>query len=220
MRSSDAKAAAVFFIFVLVSASVGAQDASQQALARAQALLRQVSAQKQQLETDNARLSAEVDALKSKLASAQAQLKQTNLTLESEQRKSARTESMLEDTRERVTRTEGTLREAIERLRTANAELQKAKSEGADLTSRLAETGKELADSERKNLQLYQANVELLEMYRNKGVWTSMLQREPTGVKNVEIENVLQEYRLKLQDSLRDSNRDAARESAATGDKE
>jgi chromosome segregation ATPase len=216
MPSSRGKLAAWPVLLMLVSPPVAAQeDASQQALARAQTLLRQVSAQKQQLETANARLSAEVDALQTKLTGAEARLKDTALNLESEQRKATRTTGVLESTQERLTRTEGTLREAIERLRSANTDLQQARREGAELTARLAQAESELADSERKNLQLYQANVELTEMYRNKGVWAAMLQREPTGLKNVEIENVLQEYRLKLEDSLTDSNRDAARNATA-----
>ena len=38
-----------------------------------------------------------------------------------------------------------------------------------------------------------------------------MLQREPSGLKNAQIESILEEYRVKLDDSLTDDNRDAFR---------
>lgn len=74
----------------------------------------------------------------------------------------------------------------------------------------------ELEDSERKNLDLYRLNVELLEAWHRKGPLTALLQREPvTGIGNVALENVLQEYRHKLDEALRESNRAAAGDDAA-----
>ena len=126
---------------------------------------------------------------------------------------------MLELTQESLSRTEDTLREGIERLRSTNAELFETRQAKAQLEASLAETESELADSERKNMQLYQANVELLELYRKKGPIDGLFQREPvTGLKSVQIENILQEYRFKLEDSLRESNQarlDAGTESSS-----
>jgi hypothetical protein len=39
----------------------------------------------------------------------------------------------------------------------------------------------------------------MLDKYRNKGVWASLSQKDPVlGLKNVEVENVVQEYQLKF----------------------
>jgi chromosome segregation ATPase len=184
------------------------QDPNPQALARAQSLLRQVSAQKQELEVANARLTAEVNDLRRKLQGAETSLKQTSLDLDSEQRKAARAAGTLDSTRERLERTEQTLREAIERLRNSNGELQNLQRESAALGAQVAGLEAELADSERKNLQLYEANLELLDLYRRKGPVDALLQREPvTGIGRVGIENVLLEYQAKLEDSLRSTHR-------------
>lgn len=187
-------------------------DPAAQALARAQALLRQLSAQKDELEVANARLAAELEEAKERAARADAGLKATSLDLESERRKTARSDESLEQTRERLGRTEDTLREAIERLRTTEGDLRETTRDRDALTGRVAGLESELADSERKNLEMYQANVELMALYRDKGPLKALLQAEPvTGLKSVAIENTLQEYRLKLDDALRDANREAAR---------
>jgi chromosome segregation ATPase len=200
-------------MLALAGSAQGQQaERDQQALARAQALLRQVSSQKQELEATNARLTAELDALQRKLGKAEASLKKTNVDLQVEQRKAERAGGALEDNRERLTRTEEGLRETRQRLQKATADLRQKEADAAALQARLAEVEGNLADSERKNLELYQANVELLELYREKGPWAALLQREPvTGIKGVAIENTLQEYRAKLEQSLTDSNRKALR---------
>lgn len=205
-------------LLALAATASAQEDRSQQALARAQALLRQVSAQKQELEAANARLTAEVEALQKKLGVAESRLRQATLDLQSEQRKVGRADDILQGTRERLARTEETLREAIERLRNANGELRQTRQENALLVTDVARLQAELADSERKNLQLYQANVELLELYRKKGPLTALLQRERlTGLQSVAVENTLLEYQTKLDSSLREANRGAASPEPAAG---
>jgi len=205
---------AVLAVLMLASGPVPAQQAepTAQALARAQALLRQVSAQKDELEVANARLAAELDDVRQRAARAEAGLNEASLDLDSERRKASRSDESLERTRERLERTEATLREAIERLRATEGELREAGLSRDEFAGRIAVLEAELADSERKNLEMYQANVELMELYRAKGPIKALLQAEPvTGLKSVAIENTLQEYRLKLDDALRDANREAAR---------
>ena len=53
---------------------------------------------------------------------------------------------------------------------------------------------------EKKNMALYEMNVDILDRYKNKGVLSALLQAEPfTQIKNVEMENILQEYKEKLE---------------------
>ena len=52
---------------------------------------------------------------------------------------------------------------------------------------------------EDKNLKLYTYGQEVLERYRTKGVWAALSQKDPVfGLKEVDVENVVQEYRLKM----------------------
>lgn len=218
MRSSRPGWQPVAVALLFATGLAGAQeDRSQQALARAQALLRQVSAQKQELETANARLSAEVAALEQKLGRAEAGLKETSANLAAEQRKAERTGGTLDSTRERLNQAEGRLRETDTNLRNTSATLQERERKLAEMESRLAETESRLADSESKNLLLYQANVELLELYRDKGPLAAVLQREPTGLKRVQIENIVEEYRGKLDEARVEIPDGAAPVGAASG---
>ena len=52
---------------------------------------------------------------------------------------------------------------------------------------------------EAKNLKLYEYSQALLDRYHKKGVWAALAQKEPVfGIKEVGIENVVEEYRGKL----------------------
>lgn len=52
---------------------------------------------------------------------------------------------------------------------------------------------------EAKNLQLFEYSQELLQRYQKKGVWASLSQKDPVfGLRDVSMENVVQEYREKL----------------------
>ncbi len=205
MRSSSFAAWLVSAALLVGGAPLHAQDDQ---LARAQALLRQVSGQKQELEVANARLTAELDTLKRQLAGTEATLKGAAQNLEAEKRKVERSGGSLEATRARLETTEDRLRETQDSLGSLTVELRELQRSGAERDGRLAQLEAELAESERRNLQLFEANDELLELYRNKGPLTALLQKEPvTGLKGVAMENELQEYRLRLMDSLSEGNR-------------
>jgi chromosome segregation ATPase len=63
----------------------------------------------------------------------------------------------------------------------------------------LGRQNKEILACEAKNAQLYALNVEILERYRTKSVADVLAREEPfTGLRNVEVFNVVQEYRDKL----------------------
>lgn len=98
------------------------------------------------------------------------------------------------------------LGEASERQAATSAKLGETQKELAARTAELAQTRDGLekmtaADTscEAKNLKLYEYGQELLKAYRRKGVWAALAQKDPVlGLKEVEIENVVQEYQVKL----------------------
>jgi chromosome segregation ATPase len=102
------------------------------------------------------------------------------------------------------------MEEARDQLAAKLAEAEKHLAEQAEANRKLAADGQKLkadltrqeqatASCETKNATLYQYGREMLVRYQNKGPWEAMAQREPvTGLKQVEIENVLEEYRDKL----------------------
>jgi chromosome segregation ATPase len=81
--------------------------------------------------------------------------------------------------------TAGQLASRESELKQAKQDIEKSKAEGASC--------------EAKNLQLYEYSQDLLGRYQKKGVWAALSQKEPvTGLKEVSVENVVQEYRDKL----------------------
>jgi chromosome segregation ATPase len=98
------------------------------------------------------------------------------------------------------------LTDTAERLAAANTKLAAAAKELAATTAELATVKLSLEQSntanascENKNLTLYGYSEDLLKQYKNKGVWAALAQKDPVlGLKNVDIENVVQEYRLKF----------------------
>lgn len=182
------------------------------ALARAQGLLRQLGQQKTQLETDNATITAELAGVKQRLEQATAKLKNVELDLASSERQNERDAGAIERLRERLEKTTERLREFVEKFKSTSQALARTEYEKSETEAELARTRAELADAEQKNLALYTANIELLDRYTTKSPLDGILQREPfTGIKNVDIENIREQYEYKMYDEVRDANLEAAR---------
>jgi chromosome segregation ATPase len=98
------------------------------------------------------------------------------------------------------------LGETAERLTAAGAKLGEAAKLLAARDTELAQVRQSLEQShiqsaacETKNLKLYSYSEDLLQAYRKKGVWASLAQKDPVlGLKEVDVENVVQEYRAKF----------------------
>lgn len=79
--------------------------------------------------------------------------------------------------------------------------LSERKKAEAELQSALKATQQKLERSESHNARLAVIAEELTEKYKNKGVTTSILQAEPfTQIEKVEMENLLAEYRERIED--------------------
>jgi uncharacterized protein RhaS with RHS repeats len=103
--------------------------------------------------------------------------------------------------------------ELTRKLGETNAALAAANAKLGDTVKQLSANQAELAQikqglelsksanalCEEKNLKIYGYAQEVLQAYRKKGVWASLSQKDPVlGLKEVDVENVVQEYRLKM----------------------
>ena len=94
-----------------------------------------------------------------------------------------------------------------ESLRNSQKDLQSSVDQGEvcknklqESTSNVSRQSQLIGMCEKKNMALYEMNVEILDKYKMKGVWSALFQAEPfTQIKNVEMENILQEYKEKLE---------------------
>jgi len=99
----------------------------------------------------------------------------------------------------------GTQAELNRKLADANRQIAALTAQTQDAAKELKHTQEQLESSkastascEAKNLKLYQYSQELITRYQKKGVWAALAQKEPTGIKEVGIENLMQEYQQKL----------------------
>ncbi len=198
-------ASSLMLVLVAVAApAYGARDqdrAVREAMRRAQLEVRQVQQENVQLEADKAKLSQELEAAK-KTASKEKAI------AAHERRKRRTAEKNLQGTRDELAK----LQEKSQALQKDLAELN---AKQADTTRKLAqvEAEKKRADAtivareqtitacEDKNAKLYAYGRELMVKYEKKSCEDALKQAEPfTGLKKVEIENLLEAYRDKLDD--------------------
>lgn len=182
------KGRAIFFVAVVALGAAGdravAQSGDGQALARAQHMLRRVSAERDTLQADNAKLQAEIAQLKSQLGGLNRKLETTR----------AAGANALADAKERHN-------ELQQQLAQLTQTLQQTEEAKRQLEQTSAAQAKQIDVCGTNNAKLYQVNLELLDQYQRKGVWDALRQREPfTGLKQVEIESLVEEYRDKIED--------------------
>ncbi len=80
------------------------------------------------------------------------------------------------------------------------AELKKAAGEKQTLQAELQKTGRDLGRCETNNAELCTIAEELVKKYRDKGVGSVLLAKEPlTQIKKVKLEHLVQEYREEIE---------------------
>jgi chromosome segregation ATPase len=171
--------------------------------ARVKEMLRRTQEALRQAQSDNADLARtktdaeqklqaatkQLDAALSGSKTAQASL---NAKLTAAQGTQAEDARKLGEITERLTASTAKLGEVTTDLAARNSELAAAKRA-------LQQSTESNASCETKNITLYGYAEDVLQKYKNKGVWASLSQKEPVlGLKEVDVENVVQEYRLKF----------------------
>lgn len=167
------------------------REGGDQALRQAQVLLQKLSAEKTALEKENLRLTDELKKMQDDLAS-------TNKKLSTSENQNAQVLQRNASLMDRV-RTDS---EHIGNLTaTYRKEIGDARSDIQLLRNAVLERNAWIEDCRAKNEGLYETNVELLQVYRNKGAWDALAQREPiTGISSVKVENTVQEFQFRLED--------------------
>lgn len=219
MNDSTTRSAVVLLLSVALLSAPGAVLAAgkkDQGREEARRLQQKVGA----LEQEKTQLSSEKSELENKLKNASEQVKRSSAAASRKQAELARS-----------------LQAAEEEKAALTAKLAAAEQKSAELGKALAETSAslkrtqgQLADAQAqhqqeralytaKNESLHRAGVELIGLYRQKDWMSSLLQKEPlTGLKAVDAENMLDEYREKLDQEYverqQDERRNMARQQA------
>jgi chromosome segregation ATPase len=207
MRSQSGVRVATALLLTIASFCVGmggafAADSDPRAV-REREMLRRAQEALRQSQEDNSELGrAKTDA--------EQKLKAAGEQLESARNVSKSAQSALRTQLQGATAAQTDLTQQLERAKqqiaTLTAEQQATSKRLSARESELKQAGQDLqasktatASCEAKNLKLYEYSDELVQRYQRKGVWAALAQKEPVlGIKEVGIENVVQEYQDKL----------------------
>lgn len=138
------------------------------ALARLQFMVRQLSTERDALAAENSKLKSEVEDVRRKFGDLR-----------------NKAQSALTQFKDQST-------ELSEKLSESQARVKELE----DITTRQTA---EFNTCMQKNVALYDSHRDILRQYEKKGVFASLLQREPlTGIKQVEMENIIEDYRDRI----------------------
>jgi peptidoglycan hydrolase CwlO-like protein len=196
---------AAFAAFTLLGSALPAivHAADDDAVARAREMLRRTQEALHQAQAENADLlraktdaeqklqasTKQIDAIQSGSKAAQGAL---NAKLSSAQNVQSDLQNRLNDADARLTATNAKLNGTASELAVRNAEL-------AQVKQMLEQSKTANASCEDKNIKLYSYAETVLGLYKNKGVWAALSQKDPMlGLKEVDVENVVQEYQQKF----------------------
>jgi chromosome segregation ATPase len=161
------------------------QEALRESQAEASELSANKAATEQKLKTASDELEATRRTSKSTAAALHSQLQASTATQEDLTRRLTAATQELAALKDQQRDTANKLSERDTQLKTAQGQLEQ---------SRAANTS-----CEAKNVQLYDYSKALMVRYQKKGVWDAITQKEPvTGIREVGVENVLQDYQDKL----------------------
>ena len=183
------------------SAEVAARDnGNDAALAKAQYLLRQISMEKEALQAENAHIKEEVEKRDKKITALNKKIDSTKKSLSSTRDTVGKYQEAVSAQRTRMVEMRDKFQKLVDKYKELVVALRLVEGERASIQKANQSGLRELDNCADKNQQLYQVNLELLNQYKNKGVWDAMLQKEPvTQLKQVEIENIIEDIQYRIE---------------------
>lgn len=175
------------------------KDPNKQELRRMQMQVKQVQDEKVALEQEKAALGKELETLKKKTGEIESTVARANRSKAAAEKEAEALKQVKIELSEKIAALEKQFSESQQGLRDTRQSLQQETSQKQRLEQNLGTRDKELSVCETKNKKLYQYQVELINRAQNRGSLDALLEMEPlTQMKRVEIENLLEEYRDKI----------------------
>jgi hypothetical protein len=170
-----------------------AQGDEQKALAKSQYMLRQISAEKAELEKKNKDITSQLEAAKAELAKKDALITSTQKLLVATEDRNKQQVDALQSQKQQTLQQE-------QELKRSNALVAHQKS---NIETRLDMQKQNFGLCLQNNHKLYEINRELLGKYENKGFSAILKQKDPfVARQQVEVENLVQEYQYRNEDAL------------------
>ena len=182
------------------------RDGDQGAMAKAQQMLQQMSSERDALKAANDKLQDQVDGLKKKTTGLNKEVQRLKKRLTASGGEINHYKEKYKALTDRLLDTRKKFQEVIDKFKQTIATLRQVEGERNQLKVTLQDRTREAESCIKKNIDLYQTNLDLVKQYKNKGVIDALFQKEPvTGLKQVEIENAVQNYKTRLE-KLRAAN--------------
>lgn len=188
--------------FGSVHAAVREGGGSAKIVNKLQTMVKEITAERDQLKSGNDKLTAELEQLKKDLA----KLREENTAAASAEAKLSgeltAQKSSADELRGRLDNTTAKLHEVIDKYNALNKSKNELSAEHAALQNNQKFTSSELKQCESKNIKLYEGAKDVIEGYqscRNRGIMDALIESEPVlQINNVEFETIVQEYEDKL----------------------
>ena len=191
----------VFISCNFAVAETARRDEGGEAASRVQNLLRQVSAERDAMATENAKLGEKIRSQEAEIEKLKKSKDRLEKKLEISSQRADKYKDGNDKLRERVLDSRDKMQKIIAKYRELITSLRGLEKESNQLKQEVSSKNKQLNVCVSDNTKLYDVNIEVLGLYKNKGVWDAFLQEEPvTQLKRVEIESIGEEYRAKLND--------------------
>lgn len=185
-------------------------DGGSAALAKVQNTLRQVSAERDAMATENARLGDQIKKLEADLEKISKAKKRVEKKLERSVDRIGKFKDNNSLLRERLVDAQDKMQKVVKKYRELVATLGELERDGNMLKSELASRDNELNLCSANNQKLYDTTIEVISRYENMGFWDALAKAEPiTQLKRVEIERISEQYRQSAGENRHISSLDA-----------
>lgn len=181
-------------------AEVRRAGGDQDAMAHAQYMLQQMGTERDALKAENAKLQGQIDKQKTEMARLKKEQSSTKERLKATGDEVARYKEGYKTLMERFTQTRTKFQQVIDKFRETINSLRQVEAERNQLKTSLQDRTHEVESCMRKNIDLYNLDLELVDKYNNKGVMAALFQMEPvTGLKKVDVQNAVEAYRSRIE---------------------
>jgi len=195
----------VFFVLTMSMLSIqpvlaaNKESGSAKAISKLQMMVKEATAERDKLKTENAEIAAELERVKKQLEQEKLATVSLGDKLNAEL---VVQKSSVDEARSRLDNTTAKLREVVDKYNALNKSKNELDLEFGNLQNTQQSTASQLKICEGKNVKMYEASKEIIAGYQrcqNKGIIDTLLDSEPVlKLNNVEFETIIQEYEDKL----------------------
>jgi len=199
---------AIFTIVLIASMfslpSHAQTERSGNADARVLQQLQQITGEKTALQAENAKLKQDIEQLRKDLAGTTSAKNAAEGKAKNLQANASRGEQSGKQAEEQLERTRGQLQELVTKFRETAQTLRDVETDRATARTELAAQQRDFKTCVDRSAGLYNLNAEILDKMENRGLWSSIAEREPfTKIKRVELENLIDDYRYRADELKR-----------------